>query len=114
MADCIFCKLANGEIKTDFVYEDDEIVAFKDINAQAPVHILIIPKKHIPTINDLGKEDTDLTGRLILTGVKIAKEFKELDNGYRMVFNCKEEGGQEVYHIHLHLLGGRSMQWPPG
>jgi len=114
LSDCIFCKIATGEIKTEFIYEDKDIVAFKDINPQAPVHIIIIPRKHIPTLNDLQPQENELAGKMITIGIKIAKKYKELENGYRLVLNCKKNGGQEIFHIHLHLLGGRRMQWPPG
>jgi histidine triad (HIT) family protein len=96
----------------DLLYEDEQILAFKDINPQAPYHVLIIPKVHIDTINEL--DDPDLAGQLILTGQKIAKDLNIAESGYRLVFNCNDEGGQEIQHIHLHLLGGRSMQWSPG
>ncbi len=112
MADCIFCKMAAGEIKPDVVYEDDKILAFRDINAQAPTHILIIPKAHIATMNDL--DDSDLAARLLLVVPKLAKQQGLAENGYRTVINCNSQGGQEVFHLHLHLLGGRQMQWPPG
>ena len=113
MTDCIFCKIASGEIKSEFVYESGDIVAFNDIDPKAPVHILIIPRKHISTLDDLGSGDTELIGKIVLAATTIAKE-RKLDKGYRLVWNCNAEGGQAVYHIHLHLLGGRSMQWPPG
>lgn len=112
MADCLFCKMAAGEIKPDVVYEDDSVLAFRDINPQAPVHILIIPKKHIATLNDL--DDSVLAGKMLQTAVMLAKQEGVADNGYRTVFNCNEQGGQEVFHIHLHLLAGRQMSWPPG
>ncbi len=112
MADCIFCKMAAGEVKPDVVYEDDKILAFRDINAQAPTHILIIPKAHIATMNDL--DDSDLAARLLLVVPKLAKQQGLAENGYRTVINCNSQGGQEVFHLHLHLLGGRQMQWPPG
>jgi len=113
VSDCIFCKIASGEIKSDFVYEDEDFAAFNDIDPQAPVHILIIPKKHIATLDDLSVDDSDLIGKMVLTATRIAKKHN-LGKGYRLVWNCNEQGGQAVYHIHLHLLGGRSMQWPPG
>ena len=113
MTDCIFCKIATGEIKTEFVYEDDDMVAFNDIDPKAPVHILIIPRKHIATLDDLSTDETELIGKMILAAVNIAKAQK-LEKGYRLVLNCNEQGGQAVFHIHLHLFGGRSMQWPPG
>ena len=112
--DCLFCKIASGEMDTDFVYEDDSLVAFKDINPMAPVHILIVPKKHIPTINDIKKIDTALVGNMIQTAKHIAAQKDIAEEGYRLVFNCGENGGQEINHIHLHLLGGRQMEWPAG
>ena len=114
MVDCLFCKIINKEINNDILFEDDDVLAFRDINPQAPIHILIIPKKHISTINDLQQEDETLTGKIILTAQSLAKQENIDENGYRLVFNCNSDGGQEVYHIHLHLLGGRRMQWPPG
>jgi len=114
MADCLFCKIINKEINSDILFEDDDVLAFRDINPQAPTHILIVPKKHISTINDLQQEDEALTGKIILIAQSLAKQENIDENGYRLVFNCNSEGGQEVYHIHLHLLGGRRMQWPPG
>jgi len=104
--------MAAGEIKPDVVYEDDNVLAFRDINPQAPVHILIIPKKHLATLNDL--DDPVLAAQLLQTAIKLAKQEGLDQEGYRTVFNCNENGGQEVFHIHLHLLGGRQMNWPPG
>ncbi len=101
-----------GDIKPDVVYEDDSVLAFRDINPQAPVHLLIIPKQHIKTLNDL--DNTELAGHLILTAAKLAKTEGLAEDGYRTVFNCNPKGGQEVYHLHLHLLAGRQMTWPPG
>ena len=112
MTDCLFCKMAAGIIKPDVVLEDENILAFRDINPQAPVHILIIPKRHIATLNDL--DDTLLAGRLLLAAVSLAKQEDLSETGYRTLFNCNKQGGQEVYHLHLHLLGGRQMIWPPG
>jgi len=112
MTDCLFCKMVAGVIKPDVVYQDEAILAFRDINPKAPVHILVIPKKHIATLNDL--DDTELAGRLLQTAVKLAEQEGFAEDGYRTVFNCNKEGGQEVYHLHLHLLGGRQMHWPPG
>ena len=112
MTQCLFCKMVAGVIKPDVVFEDDTVLAFKDINPQAPVHILIIPKVHIATLNDL--DDTLLAGQLLQTAAKLAKQEGLSDDGYRTVFNCNKKGGQEVYHLHLHLLGGRQMTWPPG
>ncbi len=112
MSDCLFCKMAKGEIKPDIVYQDDSVLAFRDINPQAPVHLLIIPKKHVATLNDL--DDSDLAGKLLKTAVTLARQEGLADDGYRTVFNCNKNGGQEVYHLHLHLLGGRQLSWPPG
>mgnify|MGYP000022796952 FL=1 len=112
MTDCLFCKMASGEIKPDVVYEDENVLAFRDINPQAPVHILIIPKKHLSTLNDL--DDSVLAAQLLQTAIKLAKQEGIDQKGYRTVFNCNKEGGQEVFHIHLHLLGGRQLSWPPG
>jgi len=114
MTDCLFCKIIKGEIPADKIFEDDAILAFNDINAQAPSHVLIIPKKHITTMNDLVDEDVEVVGRLIKVAADIAKEKGFADAGYRTVMNCNQDGGQAVYHIHLHLLGGRQMTWPPG
>lgn len=114
MSDCIFCKIANKEIPTQIVYEDDFILAFNDIEPQAPVHILVIPKKHISSIKTLQNEDLDLIKEIFTALPQIARE-KGLDGeGYRIVNNCGEKGGQTVDHLHFHLLGGRQMQWPPG
>ena len=114
MTNCLFCKMANGEITPDIVYETDSVLAFRDINPRAPTHILLIPKKHIPTLADLADEDTLLMGEIIQAAKKVAEIEGLADSGYRTVFNCKEDGGQEVYHIHLHLLAGRALTWPPG
>lgn len=111
---CLFCKIASGEITTQLVYEDDDIVAFNDINPQAPQHILLIPRKHITTLNDLEPADTLLMGRMIQTAVQLAKTLGFADAGFRTLFNCNQQGGQSVYHLHLHLLAGRQMRWPPG
>lgn len=112
--DCIFCKIAAGAFDTQFVYQDEELVAFRDINPQAPIHILIIPRRHIPQIRQLQGSDEKLVGRMILTAIEIAEQEQIAESGYRIVINCGENGGQEVDHIHLHLLGGRKMTWPPG
>lgn len=114
MNDCLFCKMVSGEIQPDTVYEDDDILAFNDINPQAPTHILIIPKNHIATLNDATAGDAELLGRLNLVAADLARE-KGFDTaGYRVVMNCNAASGQTVFHIHLHLLGGRQMTWPPG
>ncbi len=113
MADCIFCKIVQGEVPAKKVYEDEEILAFHDINPQAPVHILIIPKKHIEKIEDINESDAPLIGKLFVVAKKLAKEFN-LEDGYRLVINNGKKAGQAVFHIHLHLLGGRIFSWPPG
>ena len=111
----IFSKIINKEIPADIVFESDIILAFKDINPQAPVHILIIPKIEIPKVTDLnGKEHAALLGEMIDAANKLAKDMGIAEEGFRLVFNCGDSGGQEVYHLHLHLLGGRQMKWPPG
>jgi len=114
MADDLFDKIIRREIPADIVFENDDILAFRDINPQAPVHVLIIPKRHIATINDLDEGDAELVGRLVLAAREIAAKEGLSDDGYRLTFNCNAHGGQSVYHIHLHLLGGRQMAWPPG
>ncbi len=112
--DCIFCKIANGEIPAKIIYQDDQVVAFDDINPQAPLHKVIIPRKHISTINDLQADDSAVVGNMIQSAVKLARQLNIADDGYRLVMNCNSNGGQTVFHIHVHLLGGRSMTWPPG
>ncbi len=114
MSDCLFCKMVSGEIVPDKVYEDDNVLAFHDLNPQAPLHLLVIPKVHIATLNDLDEETAPLITQLYLAARQIAKQEGVADKGYRTVMNCNSEGGQSVYHIHLHLLAGRNMQWPPG
>ncbi|ART62161.1 histidine triad nucleotide-binding protein [Kushneria marisflavi] len=110
----IFTKIINREINASIVFEDDEVLAFNDVNPQAPVHVLIIPKKEIATLNDLAEEDAALVGKLHLVAAKIAREKGIAEDGYRVVMNCNDQGGQSVYHIHLHLMGGRQMSWPAG
>lgn len=112
--DCLFCNIIAGKFNTVFVYEDPRVVAFNDISPQAPHHVLIIPRKHIATINDISENENALIGNMILVAKKIAQDLKIADNGYRVLMNCNKNGGQAVYHIHFHLLGGRQMQWPPG
>jgi histidine triad (HIT) family protein len=114
MADCLFCKIIRREIPATLVYEDDRVVAFNDINPQAPTHVLVVPKRHVATLNDVGTEDDQLVGELVRRAAAIAKERGLSAGGYRTVFNTNREAGQTVFHIHLHLLGGRSMAWPPG
>lgn len=114
MYNTIFGKIITREIPADIVYEDDFVLAFNDISPQAPVHIIIIPKKEIPTINDITPDDSELIMKLVLAAQKIAKE-KGIDkSGYRLLMNCNEHGQQTVFHLHMHLLGGRQMNWPPG
>jgi len=112
--DCIFCKIVNKEIASNIIYEDDKLVAFHDINPQAPYHILVVPKKHIATLLELTEEDKDLIGHIYLVINKIAKDLGFDERGYRVVVNCKEEAGQTVFHLHFHVLAGRAMGWPPG
>ncbi len=112
--DCLFCKIINKEIEANIVYEDKDILAFKDIHPQAPVHILIIPKQHIEKISDLDEQKKDIISNLILTANSLARDKKIDKQGYRLVFNSGADAGQLVFHIHLHLLGGRKMAWPPG
>ncbi len=114
MGKSIFSKIIDREIPADFVFEDENLIAIKDINPQAPVHILIIPKKKIPTINDIVEGDAELIGNIFLAAKKIAKDFGLSERGYRLVINCNEEAGQTVFHLHCHLLGGRLFNWPPG
>ena len=114
MTDCLFCKMVNGEIKPDTVYEDDRVLAFRDINPQAPTHVLVIPKQHVSTLNDLDASNADLVGAMVLGAAKVAEQEGFAEQGYRTVMNCNAAGGQTVFHIHLHLLGGRGMHWPPG
>ena len=112
--DCLFCKFVSGEIAIDKLYENKDILAFKDINPQAPIHFLIIPKVHIPTLNDLEKKNIALVGKLSLIASKLAKEYKISENGYRTIMNCNSDAGQTVFHIHLHMMAGRRLKWPPG
>jgi len=112
--DCVFCKIVRGEIPSRKVYEDDEVLAFHDINPQAPIHILVIPKKHIPRITEIGEEDRELVFKLIKTCTEVARKEGIAEKGFRLVVNTNPEGGQTVYHVHFHVLGGRQMRWPPG
>lgn len=112
--DCLFCKIINGEIPSNKVYEDDLVYAFRDIEPQAPVHILIIPKEHIASANELNDENCAIVGHIFSVAAKIAKSEGIAEGGYRIVNNCGENGGQTVGHLHFHMLGGRSLQWPPG
>jgi histidine triad (HIT) family protein len=114
MADCLFCRIVAGEIPARIVHQDDETVAFHDVHPQAPTHVLIVPRRHIPTLLDVGPEDVPLLGRLQATAVELARQLGLDAQGFRLVFNCREGAGQSVFHIHLHLLGGRRLTWPPG
>lgn len=114
MPDCLFCKLAAGEIPATVVYEDERVIAFKDITPQAPTHIVVIPRRHISTLNDLTPEDDGLVGELTRRAVVIAREQGLAERGYRVLFNCNADAGQTVFHIHMHLVGGRKLGWPPG
>ena len=114
MTECLFCRMVAGEIQPDVVYEDDEIMAFRDVNPQAPTHVLVIPKRHIGTTNDLQPDDAELVGRMVLVAGKVAGDDGVDERGYRVLLNCNREAGQAVFHIHLHVLGGRPMGWPPG
>jgi histidine triad (HIT) family protein len=114
MTDCLFCKIRDGEIPGDVVYENDDVLAFRDVNPQAPTHILVIPRKHIATNNDLEADDAAVVGKMMLAAKQIAADEGFAAEGYRMVLNCNEGAGQTVFHIHMHLLGGRRLTWPPG
>ena len=114
MADELFLDIVNRRIPADIVYEDDRVLAFRDINPQAPVHILVIPKIRIETMDDLNSTHKELVGHMFLAAAEVARAEGISEDGYRVVMNCKKAGGQMVYHIHLHLLGGRQMSWPPG
>ena len=112
--DCLFCKVVDGDLPADIVYENDSLIAFRDIAPKAPTHILLIPRRHIATMNDLQESDISLAGELFTTAAQIAADEGLAEDGYRVVMNCNEAAGQSVFHIHLHLLGGRPMSWPPG
>ena len=114
MSDCLFCRIAAREIPAQIVFEDGDLLVFKDINPQAPLHVLIIPKKHIATINELSPTDDALVGSMFRRAAALAKEHGYSERGYRTVFNCNRDAGQTVFHIHLHLLAGRGFTWPPG
>lgn len=111
---CLFCKIIAGEIPSTKVYEDERLFAFADINPQAPMHVLVVPRKHIPTVNDLTAEEDGLVGAMVRAAAAIAKQKGYDGPGYRTVFNCNAQAGQTVFHIHLHVLGGRALAWPPG
>jgi len=114
MIDCLFCKILKGEIPASIIYEDERMIAFKDINPQAPLHALIVPKRHIASLNDLVPEDDALVGEMIRRAAAIAGQHGYADRGFRTIFNTNAEAGQTVFHIHLHLLAGRGLSWPPG
>lgn len=114
MDNCIFCKIINGEIPSEKVYEDELVLSFRDISPEAPAHVLIIPKKHISSLNELKEEDGEIISHIFIVAKEIAEKLGIANSGYRIVTNCGEDGGQTVSHIHFHLLGGRSLQWPPG
>lgn len=114
MADCLFCRIVAGEIPATLVYQNDHVVAFNDITPRAPTHVLVVPRRHIATLNDLAPEDDALVGEMVRAAAGIAKQAGHAERGYRTVFNCNADAGQTVFHLHLHLLGGRKMGWPPG
>ena len=114
MSDCLFCKIVSGEIPCDKIYENDKLIAFRDIDPKAPTHILVIPKKHIRSINELEISDQNLAGEILLAAKEIAKIENIESSGYRTIFNTNNDGGQTVYHIHMHVMGGRQLHWPPG
>lgn len=114
MSDCIFCKIASGDIPGDIVYQDDRVIAVNDIDPKAPVHILIMPKKHIPSLNEIDDSNKDIMAHILTVAANLAKAKGVAEKGYRIVNNCGVQGGQSVGHIHFHLLGGRSLTWPPG
>ncbi len=114
MAETVFARIIRRELPAQIEYEDEEVIAFRDINPQAPVHILVVPKKPIPTLNDAAEEDIPLLGKLLWVARRLAQQLEIAERGYRLVLNCNSEAGQTVFHLHLHLLGGRPFHWPPG
>ena len=114
MPTSIFERIIKREIPSEIVFENSDVVAFRDVNPQAPVHVLVVPKRRIDTLDDLVEEDLEIAGKLVLAATRVARELGLSENGYRLVINCREAGGQSVDHIHVHLLGGRQMKWPPG
>jgi histidine triad (HIT) family protein len=114
MTDCLFCKFVSGEIQPDVVFENEQVLAFRDINPQAPMHVLVVPKRHISTLNDLQDSDAGLVGQMYLAAREVAGQAGYAESGYRTLINCNADAGQTVFHIHLHLLAGRGMGWPPG
>lgn len=114
MSDCLFCKILDGEIPCDKVYENEYVIAFRDVNPQAPTHVLVIPREHISTVNDLTDDNKNIVGEMMLAAQQVAKLEGIDESGYRLIMNCNEGAGQTVFHIHLHVLGGRALHWPPG
>jgi histidine triad (HIT) family protein len=114
MADCLFCRIVAGEIPSSVVYQDDELFAFRDINPQAPFHALVVPKRHIATMNDITPADQAVVGAMVRRAAALAGEHGYAERGYRTVLNCNADAGQTVFHLHLHVLAGRSLAWPPG
>ena len=114
MGECVFCRIVKKEIPAKVIHEDEQVVAFEDLNPQAPVHILVIPKAHLATLNEVGQDQAGLIGRVVATAVGIAADKGLGESGYRLVANCQAAAGQSVFHIHFHLMGGRNFQWPPG
>lgn len=114
MAECLFCRIVARQVPAAVVFEDDRLLAFNDINPQAPMHLLVIPRRHIATLNDLAPEDNELVGQMVRRAASLASEHGHAERGYRTVFNCNAEAGQTVFHIHLHVMGGRRLTWPPG
>lgn len=114
MSNCLFCRIIARDIPGTIVYEDDRIVAFRDVNPQAPMHVLVVPRRHLASLNDLAPGDDGLVGEMVRRAAAIAREHGHADRGFRTVFNCNADAGQTVFHIHLHVLGGRTFGWPPG
>jgi histidine triad (HIT) family protein len=114
MADCLFCRIVSGEIPGNIVYQDERLVAFRDINPQAAMHVLVVPRRHVASLNELQPSDDNLVGEMVRRAAAIAKDHGHAERGYRTIFNCNAEAGQTVFHIHLHVLGGRRFGWPPG
>lgn len=114
MADCLFCRIVAGTIPATLVHQDEHLVAFRDINPQAPMHVLIVPRRHVASLNELAESDDQIVGEMVRRAAAIARSNGFADRGYRTVFNCNAEAGQTVFHIHLHVLGGRPLTWPPG
>ncbi|MBI4227503.1 MAG: histidine triad nucleotide-binding protein [Candidatus Omnitrophica bacterium] len=113
-ADCLFCGIAAKTVPARVVHEDDALIAFEDIRPQAPVHVIVIPRRHLARVSDLAPAEASLVGQLVVVANQVARRLEIAESGYRLVINCNAHGGQTVYHLHLHLLGGRPMQWPPG